>query len=295
MIVPPWAVDRIAPPSHPATSTQTTVTAAGPPADAMALETPTGSRASAMTTSSTRPCSPSAATVSRSSSASASCGTTPMIVPAPARRAAAADSEPLLPAAPRMTTTGRSDAAAATTRCVSAGAPQTSMTDRASPAGRSSGSLAAMDRPNRIAWPSHGTCSDRASQRARPSVIASGVRLSETSVAISSPAVRPSGERGPASSTTPVSMPPEPVTGFCILPRVRMISSTAALILSGFPSCASCSCRKEAASRFSRRTLTLTSSGQIAGRGSSRQAAWGSTPAGSSTRCRPSGDPGALA
>ena len=164
------------------------------------------------------------------------------------------------------------------------GAPQTSMT-KGKPGWQVVRQLGRDGPPNRIAWPSHGTCSDRASHRARPSAIASGVRLSETSVAISSPAVRPSGERGPASSTTPVSMPPEPVTGFCILPRVRMISSTAALILSGFPSCASCSWRKEAASRFSRRTLTLTSSGQIAGRGSSRQAAWGST--------RPASAPGA--
>ena len=30
--VPPWRVDKIAPPSHPATSTHTTVTSAGPPA-----------------------------------------------------------------------------------------------------------------------------------------------------------------------------------------------------------------------------------------------------------------------
>src|SRR5260370_2048616 len=33
-----------------------------------------------------------------------------------------------------------------------------------------------------------------------------------------------------------------------------------------------------------------TSSGQISGEASSRAAAWGSTPAGSSTRCRPTGD-----
>ena len=60
---------------------------------------------------------------------------------------------------------------------------------------------------------------DRPSQPASPSVITSGVRLSDTRVAIRSPGARPSGESGPDSSTTPVSMPPEPVTGFCILPR----------------------------------------------------------------------------
>ena len=66
-------------------------------------------------------------------------------------------------------------------------------------------------------------------------MIASGVRVRETRVAMRWPGVRPSGEAGPTSSTVPVSMPPEPVTGFCILPRVAMISSTAALILSGSP------------------------------------------------------------
>ena len=56
----------------------------------------------------------------------------------------------------------------------------------------------------------------------------SGVRVSETSVATRSPTARPSGESGPTSSTVPTSMPPEPVSGFCILPRVATISSTSA-------------------------------------------------------------------
>ena len=94
----------------------------------------------------------------------------------------------------------------------------------------SAGSTAAIERPNRIAWPSHGTCSLRPSQRASPSVMTSGVRLSDTRVAIRSPGTRPSGESGPTSSTTPVSIPPEPVTGFCILPRSATMPSTAARI-----------------------------------------------------------------
>ena len=49
-------------------------------------------------------------------------------------------------------------------------------------------------------------------------VTASGVRLRETSVAMRSPAASPSAEADPASSTTPVSIPPDPVTGFCIFP-----------------------------------------------------------------------------
>ena len=48
----------------------------------------------------------------------------------------------------------------------------------------------------------------------------SGVRVSETRVATRSPTARPSGDAGPTSSTVPTSMPPEPVSGFCILPRV---------------------------------------------------------------------------
>ena len=156
---------------------------------------------------------------------------------------------------------------------------------------RSPGSTAAIDRPNKIACPAHGTCSDLPSQPASPSVTTSGVRLSETSVAILSPGASPSGEPLPASSTTPVSIPPEPVTGLCILPRLVMISRTAALIASGLPLLASRSCRNDAASRFSRSTRTRTSSGQMAGLASSRQAACGSRPVGSATRCRPSGEP----
>ena len=65
--------------------------------------------------------------------------------------------------------------------------------------------------------------------------MASGVRLSDTSVATRSPGASPSGESGPASSTTPVSIPPEPVTGFCILPRSVTICSTAPRIASAEP------------------------------------------------------------
>ena len=90
-----------------------------------------------------------------------------------------------------------------------------------------------MDLAKRMAWPSQGICSDRPSQRYRESVITSWVRVRETRVAMRWAGCRPSGEPAPTSSTVPVSMPPEPVTGFCILPRVAMMSRTAARILSG--------------------------------------------------------------
>ncbi len=181
--VPPAAVDRIAPCSQPGTSTHTTVTSAGPPrALVTAAETATGSRASASATVSANP-----APLSRS--ASASTGTIPAVRPEPARRAAASASEPLLPAPPSTATVGWWPAATYrwTTRSVSAGAPHTSKTASASSGSRSSGSTAAIDRANRIAWPAAGTCSLRPSHRASPSVTASGVRVSDTRVATRSP------------------------------------------------------------------------------------------------------------
>jgi hypothetical protein len=62
------------------------------------------------------------------------------------------------------------------------------------------------------------------------------VSVRETSVVTRSPTARPSGESGPTSSTVPTSMPPDPVSGFCILPREATMSSTAARTLSPSPS-----------------------------------------------------------
>ncbi len=179
-----------------------------------------------------------------------------------------------------------------TTRRVSAGAPHTSMTMRASSGARSSGSRAAMLRPKRTAYPSQGTCSLCPSQRARPSSITSGVSDNDTSVATRSPTDSPSVATGPTSSTTPISIPPEPVTGFCIFPRVATMSSTARRTASPSPACAARSWRKEAASRLSRSTRIRVSSGHSSRRVSRRSAACGSTPAGASTRCIPTGSPG---
>ncbi len=119
----------------------------------------------------------------------------------------------------------------------------------------------------------------------------SGVRVSETSEATTSPTARPSGEPSPTSSTVPTSMPPDPVTGLCILPQRPTISRTSARTASPSPPCLSASWRNEAASRLSRCTRTRTSSSRIAGSVSSRWAACGSAPSGSSTRCMPTGSP----
>ncbi len=100
MTVPPFAVARIAPCSQPGTSTQTTVMSAGPPSAAVtASASATGSRASASATDVGE-------AGSRSRSASCCTGTMPTVFGAPARRAAASDSEPDLPAPPITATVG---------------------------------------------------------------------------------------------------------------------------------------------------------------------------------------------
>ena len=138
-----------------------------------------------------------------------------------------------------------------------------------------------------------GTRSERPSQRSRPSVMVRGVRERETRVATRSPAESPSGDSGPTSATVPMSMPPEPVTGFCILPRSATMARTSARTASPSPPCFSESWRKDAASRLSVSTSMRTSSGHSSGPASRTRAAWGSAaPAGSVTRCRPTGEDG---
>ena len=97
--------------------------------------------------------------------------------------------------------------------------------------GRSSGSTAAIERPNSTAYPSHGTCSPRPSQSARPSSMTSrGERQGDQR---GDPVPHRQAERrlGPTSSTVPTSMPPEPVSGFCILPRASTMSRTSRLVV----------------------------------------------------------------
>ena len=150
MTVPPSAVARIAPCSQPGTSTQTTVTSAGPPTPRRrrrAARPGRGRRRGRRRRRARRP---------RSRSASAWCGTTPTVRrAAPASRAAARHSDPDLPAPPITATVGvrrtadhdpggqRRRAAHVHHREASSGA-------------RSSGRTAAIERPNRMAYPSHG-------------------------------------------------------------------------------------------------------------------------------------------
>ncbi len=117
----------------------------------------------------------------------------PTVRRAPARRAAASASEPLLPAPPSTATVSP----AWTTLLVGAGAPHTSSTARRALGGKVFGKLR-HDRPgeqDRVR-PSAGTCSLPPSQPLRPSVIRSGVSVSETSVATRSPTARCRGSGG---------------------------------------------------------------------------------------------------
>ena len=132
---------------------------------------------------------------------------------------------------------------------------------------------------------------ERPSQRARPSSITSGVRVSETRVATRSPTARPSVDSGPTSSTVPISMPPEPVTGFCILPR----SATIVEHLRAYGVAVAAVLGRQLAERRGVEVQRLDPDPRprratARRRASSRWAACGSTPAGSSTRCRPIGD-----
>ena len=225
---------------------------------------------------------------------SRSTGTTPMVRAAPARRAAARASEPLLPAPPMTATTGGRPWATyfATTRAVRAGAPQTSMTASASSAGRSPGRRAAMERPKRIGVPvaGHLLAARRPSAPGRPRS-RSGVRVSETRVATRSPTARPSGLSGPTSSTVPTSMPPEPVTGFCILPRVR--DDLEHLGADGVAVAAVLVGQLTEARGVEVEPLDPRSGPRRArppGRGPAARRPAAARPAGSSTRCRPTGD-----
>ncbi len=295
--VPPCAVARTAPPSQPGTSTHTTVTWAGPPAARTVSATAAGSRASAITTWSARP-----DLVSRS--ASAWVGTSPITARAPASRAAAADSAAALarraedghhrrrcrPASGLPHHPGgqrrcpahvhhrererdrhvagehRGDRAAEQDRMAVTRDLLTAAVPAGQPVGdgqrgeaerHQRGDPVAGGQPQRRLWP--GLCHDAGEHPAR-----AGHRVLHLAP-LGDDAEHRGAHRGgvPAGRACP-----------------------------SVPAAASLSWRNDAASRFSLSTRTRTSSGHSPGLGSSRQAAWGSAPAGSMTRCSPSGEPG---
>ena len=107
-------------------------------------------------------------------------------------------------------------------RSTVAGAPATSNAARATASGKSSGRRAKSVRSKRMAVP---VTSTRSVSTWMSPIFSrcSGVRVRETSDATRSPGRTRSaaGWRGPTALTSPRSIPPEPVTGFCILPRSR--------------------------------------------------------------------------
>ena len=103
-------------------------------------------------------------------------------------------------------------------------------------AGRSGSWRRSCDR-TRSRTPGRAPARERPSQPARSSVMTSGVSVSETSVVTWSPTSRPMLASRPTSATVPVSMPPEPVTGLCILPRLRTMSRTSARTAWPSPPC----------------------------------------------------------
>src|SRR3954467_11277693 len=83
-----------------------------------------------------------------------------------------------------------------------------------------------------------------------------------------------------------MSMPPEPVTGFCILPRSRTMSCTASAMRVG---CAAFSCLNDAASMLRLSTSMSTSPSRSGSDGSSCLARCGNTPLSPTTRDKPYG------
>ena len=118
-------------------------------------------------------------------------------------------------------------------------------------------------------------------------LMTSGVRERDTKVATWSPARAFPGKSGPMSFTRPSSMPPEPVTGFCSLPRVLTMSRIIAAILSLSAPQASLIWVKEAESTLSVSTEMSISLACMGRRLSIRRAAWGRAPLGFSTRWVP--------
>ena len=112
-----------------------------------------------------------------------------------------------------------------TSLAVWAGAPATSSAARARASLMSSGSLAYRPDSKRMAWASTSTRSISGWMALILSIFR-GVRERETREAILSPTFKSifPARSSPISLTVPMNMPPEPVTGFCSLPRSATMS-----------------------------------------------------------------------
>ena len=147
--VPPSAVARIAPPSQPGTSTQTTVTSAGPPARTRRRRAARPGRGRRRRPPRRRGRPPREAARPRPR-----CGTTPTVRAAPASPAAARRQRAGLAGRRRSRRPRARRRYSRTTRAVSAGAPQTSITASASVGGQVVGEhRRRCERPNRIGVP----------------------------------------------------------------------------------------------------------------------------------------------
>ena len=230
---------------------------------------------------------------SRSRSASRSCGTTPIVRPRPAARRRPGTASPDFPRRrPTTATAGRSYVPAH-----HAGGQRGRATDVHHRQGQLGGQVVGEHRGDRAAEEDRrtrrpGTCSPRPSQRGQ--AVLDHQRGQRQRDQRGDPVADGAGRaatRGPTSSTVPTSMPPEPVTGFCILPRVgddveHRGADARRRRRRGLRS----SWRKDAASRLSRSTRIRTSSGQSSRRVSRRSRRLGQHAGRASrTRCRPTG------
>ena len=248
--MPPSAVSRIAAGSQPVALTTTTVRSAGPaPGRADRLErgqrvAQVGRDADVARDRARR----------RASTASASTSTATSVPSGVASRAAARASLPAWPA-PRTQTVPPPGASGAHLR---GGGADVEDLERLSSSGRSSGSRRPGRRGRRrrrCPRPRPAASPDR---RRSTASSRSGVSVSDASVDDPRrPARAGSAKRSPTAATVPVRMPPESVSGLCILPRAATISAIRAAIASGSPSARSRIWRCEVESRQSRSTVDL--------------------------------------
>ena len=125
-----------------------------------------------------------------------------------------------------------------------------------------------------------------AGSRATISSITSGVSVKDTSVAMRVPTAG-AARSAPRAVTVPTSIPPDPVTGLCILPAPATISVMRSRMASASPPASVRSWCQEAESTFRYSTSISTSPLRSGSEVSRRRACCGNTPRGSRDRCTP--------